>query len=65
MHPLLPENAWDWFALDNVPYHGHALSIAWDRTGQKFGRGAGLSIDVDGQRVASAPDLRPLTTELP
>ena len=45
--------------------HGHTLTIAWDRTGQKFGRGAGLSIDVDGQRVASAPDLRPLTTELP
>jgi hypothetical protein len=65
IHPLLPADAWDWFALDNVPYHGRALTIAWDRTGQKFGRGAGLSIDVDGQRVASVPDLRPLTTELP
>ena len=65
VHPLLPADAWDWFALDKVLYHGHRLTIAWDRTGQKFGRGAGLSIDVDGQRVANAPDLRPLTTELP
>jgi hypothetical protein len=65
LHPLLPDNAWDWFALDNVPYHGRTLSIAWDREGKKYGNGPGLSIAVDGERVASAPDLRPLTTELP
>ena len=46
--PLAPE-AWDWFALDGVRYHGHELAIVWDRDGTRYGRGAGLSVWVDGR----------------
>ena len=29
-HPLAPAD-WDYFALDDVPYRGHLVSIVWDR----------------------------------
>jgi hypothetical protein len=64
VHSLLPEGAWDWFCVDRIPYHGRMLTIAWDRTGERYGNGAGLSIAVNGEHVATAPDLRPLTAEL-
>jgi hypothetical protein len=64
IHPLLPDGAWDWFCLDNVPYHGRSLAIAWDRTGAKYGRGEGLSVFLDGERIARADELRPLTAEM-
>lgn len=62
--PLAPHD-WDYFALDDVAYHGRKLSIVWDRNGTRYGRGAGLSIHIDGQIVASTPQLEKLTARLP
>lgn len=62
--PLIPEDAWDWFCLDGVPYHGQSLTIIWDKTGERYGRGPGLIVLADGverarsdklQRVISSP----------
>jgi hypothetical protein len=64
VHPLLPPGAWDHFCLDHVPCHGRTLTIAWDRTGEKYRRGAGLAIYVDGDEVARSPELQRLTAEL-
>lgn len=52
--PLIPE-AWDFFALDRLPYHGHLLSIVWDRSGIKYGRGKGFQVFIDGEKQADAP----------
>jgi hypothetical protein len=59
--PLVPADAWDWFCLDGVPYHGHSLTIIWDRGGEHYGRGAGLSLWVDGREIARSDSLRRLT----
>jgi hypothetical protein len=63
VNPLAPP-AWDWFCLDQAPYHGHLVTIVWDRTGRRFGQGRGLRILVDGREVASAPNLGKLTARL-
>ena len=63
--PLLPAGTWDWFCLDGVSYHGRTLTIVWDRTGEKFKRGAGLTILSDGKSVAHSAQLAPLTGKLP
>jgi alpha-L-fucosidase 2 len=63
--PLVPQDAWDWFCLDDVPYHGHSVTVVWDRTGKHYRRGAGLAIFVDGIEVARAPSLGKLTGKLP
>ena len=64
LFPLAPE-AWDYLALDRVPYRGRSLSVLWDRDGKRYGRGAGLRILADGKQVAASPRLERLTGELP
>jgi hypothetical protein len=63
--PLLPEGVWDWFCVDGIPYHGRSITIVWDRTGMRYGRGAGLSAWVDGREAARAPGLTRLEAPLP
>jgi hypothetical protein len=63
--PLLPPATWDWFCLDGVPYHGRLLTIVWDRAGDHYKRGAGLSIWVDGHEVARRSTLGRLAGGLP
>jgi len=52
VNPLVPTGAWDWFCLEGVPYHGRSVSIVWDRTGAKFGKGKGLGVLADGKQIA-------------
>ena len=62
--PLVP-SSWDWFALDDVVYHGRRISIVWDRLGTRYRRGQGLTIFADGEKLASSTNLEPLTIKLP
>ena len=59
VNPLAPAS-WDYFALENAPYHGHNLTVLWDRTGSRYGRGAGLKVFVGGHAAASRHTLGPL-----
>ena len=56
--PLVPDGAWDYFCLDNVHYHGHIVTILYDRTGKRYGRGKGLRVLADGREIASAKRLQ-------
>ena len=53
IHPLAPAE-WDYFALDDVPYRGHLVSILWDKSGSRYSKGAGLHVMVDGREVHTA-----------
>jgi hypothetical protein len=64
VNPLVPENKWNWFCLDNVLYHGKIVSIVWDKDGTKYKRGAGLSVWVDGKKVASSERLERVEGQL-
>jgi hypothetical protein len=59
--PLLPAGVWDWFCVERIPYHGKMLSILWDRTGTRFGRGKGLAVFADGREIARGRNLRPIS----
>ncbi len=63
--PLLPPNTWDWFCLDRIKYHGHALAVVWDRDGSHYGREAGFQLLANGQIIAKAGRLEHLTGKLP
>ena len=65
VNPLLPADTWDWFCLDNVLYHGHLITIVWDKTGEKYNRGKGLRVYADGRQIAQAQTLRRITGKLP
>ncbi len=63
VNPLIPDG-WDYFALEDVPYHGHLLTVLWDRSGNKYGRGSGLGVFVDGTRQGWRPDVGKLTVNV-
>lgn len=65
VHPLIPPDAWDWFCLDGVPYHGRTLTILWDRTGSRYGKGTGLLVFADGRKITGSDTLGSVTGELP
>jgi hypothetical protein len=64
LKPLVPDS-WNYFALENVPYHGHNVTVLWDRDGSRYHQGAGLHVYLDGKQLATAPALRPLTLPIP
>ncbi len=64
VRPLAPDS-WDYFAIDNISYHGHQVAIVWDRTGTRYHRGAGLTLLVDGSVIGQAPRLGRLIAALP
>ncbi|MBR0037294.1 MAG: six-hairpin glycosidase [Bacteroidales bacterium] len=45
--PLAPEN-WDYWCLDGLLYHGHTITILFDRYGTHYHQGKGLMMLVDG-----------------
>jgi hypothetical protein len=63
VNPLAPDD-WPYFALDYVTYHGHALTILWDRDGTHYRRGAGLTVLADGRLLARAPRIERVTVPL-
>ena len=65
VHPLVPDGKWDWFCLDQVSYHGKILTILWDKTGTKYGRGKGLRVFANGREIAHSDTFIRLTIALP
>ncbi len=63
VNPLAP-SSWDYFALDDARYHGRTVAVVWDRAGDRYGVGSGLSVFVDGRKVASRPELGRLTVPI-
>jgi len=65
VNPLLPQDTWDWFCLDNVLYHGRIITIVWDKTGRKYGKGPGFHVYADGKEIARLDRLGRVTAGLP
>ena len=64
VHPLAPDD-WAYFCLDNVAYHGRTLTILWDKTGERYHKGAGLRVLADGVEIGAASALNRLVAQLP
>lgn len=57
--PLIPDS-WDYFALEDIAYHGHNVSVVWDKDGSHYNKGQGLILFVDGNKVASSVKIKDL-----
>ena len=64
VNPLVPD-AWDWFCLEDIPYHGHSVTILYDRDGSHYKKGRGLSVRVNGRLAASSPVLERVRGVIP
>jgi hypothetical protein len=65
IRPLLPPEEWQYFALEGVPYHGHLLTIFFDRTGQRYHRGSGLTVLSDGRTIGHVDSVTAISVVLP
>ena len=63
VNPLLPKGKWDYFCLDNVPYHGHNLTILYDKDGSHYHAGKGLRIYVNGVLKGQRNDIGKIVTD--
>lgn len=63
LEPLVPDG-WDYFALENMPYHGHNVTVLWDRDGTKYNQGAGMRVYVDGELVQEFATLQETTVNV-
>ena len=57
VNPLVPADNWDYFCLDGIRYHGKMLTIVWDRDGQHYRQGQGLTLMVNGKTVVNRKDI--------
>ena len=56
LKPLVPDD-WRYFAVQNLPYHGHLLTIVWDLDGTHYNAGSGLQVFQDGTRIYESENL--------
>lgn len=49
----LTDNSIDYFCLDNVLYHGHKLTVVYDRDGSRYNLGKGLIVLLDGRKTTT------------
>ncbi len=63
VHPLVPDS-WDYFAIENLPYHGRNLTVLWDKDGSHYHQGAGLKIYIDGQLTSVRDRLQPVQAQV-
>ena len=71
INPLL-DSSIQYFCIDDVLYHGHKLTVVYDRDGDKYKVGKGLTVFVDGKKavlvdkdgrykvVVGAPVIKPI-----
>ncbi len=57
VNPLIPEGKWNYFCLDNVLYHGHNITVIYDKDGQRYHQGKGFKVLVDGKVAAQSEKL--------
>ncbi|HEX5152096.1 MAG TPA: trehalase family glycosidase [Parafilimonas sp.] len=48
INPLV-DNAIEYFCLDGIPYHGHSLTVVYDKDGSRYNLGKGLIVFIDGK----------------
>lgn len=64
INPIVPADEWAYFCLDNVLYHGHVLTVLYDKTGIRYHKGKGFLIFIDGRKEGSYPRLQKVELEI-
>lgn len=64
VNPLLPDSTWDYFCLDGITYHGKTITVLYDKTGKKYGKGSGFRIYVNGKERAVSTEVKKTMIEL-
>lgn len=63
IHPLI-DSSIKYFCISDLQYHGHSLSVVYDKEGTKYKFGKGLTVLVDGKIVISASEQSKAEVEI-
>ena len=64
INPLIPENTWDYFCLDNILVHDSIITVLYDKTGERYEKGMGFKVFLNGKEVSSTPEINKLVIKL-
>ena len=64
VNPLIGEGRITHFALENVSYRGHNITVLYDADGSHYALGAGMKVFVDGYLMAESAEIAELTVSL-
>lgn len=64
INPLLPEDWWDYFCLENIPYKNHIVTVVYDKYGKRYNRGTGFMVFIDGILIKKADRIQRTVIEL-
>lgn len=57
INPLFINRDLEYFCADGILYHGQFITVLWDKTGERYGKGKGYLIFIDGEKVFSADNV--------
>ncbi len=63
IEPLVPSD-WNYFCLENLPYHGHNVTVIYDKDGSHYGADAGLTVYVDGEKKANENGVKAMSVDI-
>lgn len=63
VNPIIDDSI-TYFRAEQVPYHGHLISVQYDADGSRYNQGRGLRVEVDGNVVASSETVSRLTANV-
>ena len=64
VNPLFEETDLEYLCADGIAYHGHSISVLWDKDGKRYGKGRGLRVYCDGKEVAVQDSIDEITIHL-
>ena len=64
VEPLFDEAQLDYICLDGVMCGDHFITVIYDKTGERYGNGRGLSVLVDGVKRAEADGITKITLNI-
>lgn len=63
INPLVP-SSWSYFAIENALYHGHNVTVLWDKSGSRYKQGKGFMVWVDGKKVLTRASLAKISVDV-
>ncbi|MEA5460406.1 glycosyl hydrolase family 65 protein [Arcicella sp. LKC2W] len=64
INPIITAQQWDWFCLDKVQYHGKNFTILWDKTGEKYRKGKGFRVFIEGIEINHTRKLKKILVKI-
>lgn len=64
INPCIPDNAWPYFCIEGIPYKNGLLTIVWDKKGDRYNVGSGLTVIYNGKVIGKSNGLSKLILKI-